>query len=60
MKIYGIKLVDEINGKNYLLLNEDNESYVTFDTEVEAGEFNDNFALTLDERVTSEIVELSE
>lgn len=60
MKIYGIKVINEVNGKQYLLLDEGANNYVTFDTEADAADFNDDFILTLHEMMTSEIVELSE
>jgi hypothetical protein len=57
---YGIKIIDENTGKDYLLLEENSDRYETFATFEDADDFNFEFMPTLPEMVTSEVVEIDE
>lgn len=59
MCMYAIKLIDLRSGQDYLLLEEgDSDSYLTFEQYADADDFNFEFKLTLDETLTSEVVEV--
>jgi hypothetical protein len=57
---YGIKITDLHNRKYYLLLEENSDQYETFATFEDADDFNFEFSQTLEDLLTSEVVEIDE
>lgn len=55
---YGINIIEESTDKGYLLLDEANNDYQTFNTFEEAETFNETFNEELDAGLVSDVVEL--
>lgn len=55
---YAIKLVDEL-GQEFLLLEEGKAEYQTFDSFKDADDFNYDFEQTLEDGLTSVVVEFN-
>ncbi|WP_433943624.1 hypothetical protein [Paenibacillus sp. SN-8-1] len=55
---YAIQLTDE-NGNEFLLLEEGKEGYQTFDSFEDADDFNYEFEQSLEDGVTSAVVEFN-
>ena len=58
MMRYAIKLVDQ-KGTEYLLLEEEGTEYQVFDSYEEADDFNYDFEQTLEDGLTSVVVEFN-